>query len=387
MTTYGTASLSEYSLLTEKTQESGDGTTNLSLTVSGSVVENTQRVIDLYRSGAKLWTKSDLERIEHELANFKTTPTFNVRRIDGTMDSVKNSMFGVENLLWKPFITFQHYWYMVGTSYARTSSIRSAIPQSFPYYSYYITWENQAFIEFVAGEDTTLEAKFEDARKKWESSQTCNWLKRKLAILQGGRKVTKLICFGLGTMEPRSQLDSRGSSSKYERDRFKYQRSSMNQHALALTIAETLGKDVPVLAQDPTYTMESRDVLKNNGITTVRDHGAGRSAMVDDESAVLFCYPSCLVRQLMADLARPALIVGNEGGTVMNDDQDVLFPYDAAFPRTREMFEGYTEHNFETMEPDKMREGIVDFRIWVRNDVNGASTQVMAWLGEKGESE
>lgn len=67
------------------------------------IIEATQKSADLYRSGARLYVRSDLERIENELSHCQTTPSFTIRRIDGSTVSVKNPMYGVSQPMWCVF--------------------------------------------------------------------------------------------------------------------------------------------------------------------------------------------------------------------------------------------------------------------------------------------
>lgn len=64
------------------------------------VIENTQKIADLYHSGKKIWIRSDFERIEHELMHWRTQPSFNIRRIDGSVVSIRNPMLGVSDPIW-----------------------------------------------------------------------------------------------------------------------------------------------------------------------------------------------------------------------------------------------------------------------------------------------
>ncbi|GAP83679.1 hypothetical protein SAMD00023353_0500710 [Rosellinia necatrix] len=65
---------------------------------------------------------------------------------------------------------------------------------------------------------------------------------------------------------------------------------------------------IPVLAQEPAYTDVCRGVLADFGIDVVGGFGAKGFALVDDASVVLAHHPSFPLREIIADLARPALI-------------------------------------------------------------------------------
>lgn len=61
---------------------------------------SSQRVADLYASGVKFWTKSDLDDIERQLAQSSTLDRFTIRGVDGRQVQVKNPLFGVQTPIW-----------------------------------------------------------------------------------------------------------------------------------------------------------------------------------------------------------------------------------------------------------------------------------------------
>ncbi|KAI1648939.1 uncharacterized protein F4817DRAFT_314232 [Daldinia loculata] len=361
------------------------------------VIENTQKIADLYHSGKKIWIRSDFERIEHELMHWRTQPSFNIRRIDGSVVSIRNPMLGVSDPIWKPFVEFQNYWYMV-TMQSSDVFFRRILPYSFPCYSYMIAWKNQAFNNFTANEQPPLDAQFKEIQQVWERSSTCTWLKHKLAFQKGFRKINKVVCFALGDMAPMSCYDSRYTAHGSETANKKF---SMNQHAVALTMGaafrSTTAANVEILAQDPDYSPTSKALLKNLGISVVGEHGAGGFSEIVDDSVVFFCYPTFPMSEIIADIARPAMIIGNGRTHVLNNttygarthadtaafevfQRRQPYPSNAETPRTREMWKDYTEHDFKIMDPDRLTlMGLESLKIYIRNDVTGDA--------DKGEGE
>ena len=61
---------------------------------------SSQRVADLYDSGTKFWTKSDLVDIERQLEQSATLDRFTIQCIDGKQVQVKNPLFGAEKPIW-----------------------------------------------------------------------------------------------------------------------------------------------------------------------------------------------------------------------------------------------------------------------------------------------
>ncbi|KAI1099979.1 hypothetical protein F4804DRAFT_63576 [Jackrogersella minutella] len=320
------SSVSEPSLeLRRHAQEQQEKLLHMSTVAPCEAINSTQEAADLYRSSKKLWVGSDLQRIEFELSHCQSMPSFTIRRIDGSMVPIRNPMFGVTDPIWKPFVKFQHYWYLVNKG-ADNALLRGVLPHSFPYYSYFVEWENQTFLDFISSEYSNLEVQFEKAIRQWIHSQTFHWLKQSLSKWKGPRKIKKLVCFGLGNLAPRSRSDCRTLYDPEET--LQSQKDYLTQHAAALTIAEvfrsTTADDVEVFAQDPSYSQTSKAFLEDTGVIVVGEHGAGGFNEIDDDSAVFFRYPTAPVKQIIADIARPAIIIGNADVHILNENQYAL---------------------------------------------------------------
>ncbi|KAK7732603.1 hypothetical protein SLS63_004858 [Diaporthe eres] len=136
--------------------------------------------------------------------------------------------------------------------------------------------------------------------KSWESSEECERITAALTASTTLNKVTKVIAFACCTMS-RSEA---------------VQKRSITQHALILTIKDILQKKsltadghVRCYAQDPIYTSADRAVLEGKGIHVLEDpHGF---LEVDDSSIVIAFSPNVPVRQIVADIARPAVMLWN----------------------------------------------------------------------------
>jgi hypothetical protein len=115
--------------------------------------------------------------------------------------------------------------------------------------------------------------------------------------------VTKIVAFACCTMHT-TKDDVRSLAPAY-------------QHALMLTIRDILenrpgqsseqAKTIQCFAQDPLYTEADEAVLGNAGITVLRDPRAFLE--VDDQTLVISFAPNIPVRQIIADIARPALMI------------------------------------------------------------------------------
>ncbi|OTB01895.1 hypothetical protein M426DRAFT_265444 [Hypoxylon sp. CI-4A] len=342
-------------------------------------IQSIQAAVGLYRSGKKLWIRSDLERIENELIHWRTTRFFTIRLINGDSVRVVNPIFGVANPAWRPLIQFQHYWFLSRYT-SKFQQLRKEYPRTFPFFSYFVEWEQITPSDSVHSADAyaSLPVDFALARLRWEESSTCDWLKRALTALCGQRRITKVICFGLGDLAPPSESGTQDGDMPNTLHEY---RRCLNQHAVALTIASvarsTVSENVQVFTQDPAYSPACETVLRDAGVTVVGEYGAGGFSKIDNESAVFYCWPASPVGQMIADLARPALVIGNAGRRVITrDERHADFAFDTESPRSLEMWEGYTRHEFEIVEYEKGNmEGLNGLCINVRRAITAGEDQ------------
>lgn len=141
--------------------------------------------------------------------------------------------------------------------------------------------------------------RFEQSRQAWNRSWTFVQLKSTLssaAVPPGIDKVVALAC------------------SPFSWAEWVYPSMGMVHHALALVLRDFLAARDPTheircSAQDPLYTPVDEQVLSEAGFTVVDDP---RAFLEVDEASVLVCWsPDIPVKQIVADLARPALIIWN----------------------------------------------------------------------------
>ncbi|KAL0935191.1 uncharacterized protein CTRU02_209782 [Colletotrichum truncatum] len=67
------------------------------------------------------------------------------------------------------------------------------------------------------------------------------------------------------------------------------------------------GREIPCYTQEPDYTHISRRFLQNHDFTVL--DGVKGFLEVDDTTLVFTCSPNVPVKQIVAELARPAIIV------------------------------------------------------------------------------
>ena len=161
---------------------------------------------------------------------------------------------------------------------------------------------------------------FEENRLTWSQSASCRLLRTRLEEVFSVRNVAKIICFGLGDMcrgPPEWYRRQMGSSEQALEAAFI--RPSTIQHSVALTMADMCSaNNIQLLAQDPGYAEEAKEMLKGKGFSIVGLAGAGGFAEIDDDSVVFSAFVEAPLKQIIADLARPALIITTDR-TTFND--------------------------------------------------------------------
>jgi hypothetical protein len=134
------------------------------------------------------------------------------------------------------------------------------------------------------------------AQREWEESEPCKCLTAALKNIP--TVVDRVIALSCGSL---SRDDNRPVA-----------RSSV-QHALALTVRRVLIEKqggtgtVPCYAQDPGYSPIDESLLTEVGFTVLDDPGA--FIAVDDSSLVICVASDAPVRQIIADLAKPAALI------------------------------------------------------------------------------
>ncbi|KAK3935943.1 hypothetical protein QBC46DRAFT_297140 [Diplogelasinospora grovesii] len=128
---------------------------------------------------------------------------------------------------------------------------------------------------------------------------------------------------------------------------------SMGQHALILTIRDFLAKRghvVQCYAQDPIYTDIDRQALDEHGITVLDDPKGFLE--IDEETVVISQYPDIPVRQITADITRPALMIWNtvkekpSFPPTRDDDNHIRMIADNTSPRLDKMVQDYVQLDF-----------------------------------------
>ena len=221
-------------------------------------------------------------------------------------------------------MTFQDYWRLV--------RVKPDGPPETYHCSYLVGWESE-IQETFDGCIENYEAAFQQKRQAWNDSGTCSWFKAYIRQLLGARKVSKVICFGLGdiTRRPPTWWRVRNALTENPETEASVWGDSMTQHCVVLTLAEVLrdsaaGTAVRLLTQDPKYSDKTARDLGKIGFEVVGRAGAGGFAEVDDDSVVFSALTTAPVKQIIADIARPALIISRPPGEILGSNEYVSRP-------------------------------------------------------------
>ncbi|KAF7181200.1 hypothetical protein CNMCM7691_000329 [Aspergillus felis] len=139
----------------------------------------------------------------------------------------------------------------------------------------------------------------ETTLRDWEGSEAWRDIKSSLSSLDLNIKIAKVIGMACGTFTP--TLDFPGS------------RRSAVQHALLLTLKSFLQEsnlgtgEVACYVQDPGYSKTDRLVLEKSDIKALEDPEGFLE--MDDASLVFSCAPNICVKEIVADIVRPSILI------------------------------------------------------------------------------
>lgn len=150
----------------------------------------------------------------------------------------------------------------------------------------------------IQGARNEVDELLRHCQQAWEASEQCKEFKKLLAQQTGLRRVRKIVGIGLGALSGTGIETSAANSA--------------HQHALLQTLQEFLMKSqtqahIPCYVQDPAYAIVDKAALHDTGFTVLEDPSG--FVEVDDNSAVVSFYPDIPVKEIVFDLAKPALII------------------------------------------------------------------------------
>ena len=157
---------------------------------------------------------------------------------------------------------------------------------------------NEYVVQYPIFPHETVREIFQRKKFEWEASSAGQQLQSTLKsiAIPDVRKIVAFACFNMS-------------------DRIMAERSAC-QHALILILKEFFAKqqnpagNILCFAQDPLYEDVDRQILADAGVTVLENPRAFLE--VDDTTLVFSLSPETPVRQIVADLARSAVMIWNK---------------------------------------------------------------------------
>ncbi|EFR04284.1 hypothetical protein MGYG_07293 [Nannizzia gypsea CBS 118893] len=270
----------------------------------------------MYDAGVPFFTRDSIRDVYEQLkGDLRQGRTISVRGLDGVMVDydikvgdawTRNEDLpeNIEEVVVKPYIFY------VSAEYLRTYifSEREA------YCNMRITSDiaerdrtTKEFIKPVPSSDIVKSA-FKQALEQWESSETCLNLQSTLSKMtfHPDLKITKIVAFACG------EITGRFSDAPNDELGKLFWENSSAQHALILTLQKSLShlskanQAIQCFMQDPSYTPLDSEVLAEYGVNTLNDPEGFLE--VDDTTVIISCAPDIPVKEIIVDIARPAMM-------------------------------------------------------------------------------
>lgn len=146
---------------------------------------------------------------------------------------------------------------------------------------------------------------FEKHRQDWNETEMCKNLIKLLDSSAAHLEITKVVAVSLGCLTyPRNPDQDRPGRQAY-------------QHALVLTLRDWLKKEngvakVPSYVQDPEYVDIDRALLAAHEVEVIEDPMAWLE--MDDYSIVVSIASNVPTKEIITDVARPAVVIWNKVG-------------------------------------------------------------------------
>ncbi|KAK7430498.1 hypothetical protein QQZ08_003017 [Neonectria magnoliae] len=346
--------------------------------VCGRNLKLANYVRDVYASGAKMFTKDMFRQMEADLAKDPRPDRISVCSMNGMARSMSLSPYSPGNGSNAANDHVAHFGFKIyqsmihnaeeGCNDEQADAIMDKEPitdedRMYATQTVFLGW---SYVDLTSPVDLArLQAAWDEAQALWLESDS--YAKLTELVTKSKPKANKVICFGLGSLEGTvnySTLDLKHSLDGLPR------RSAITQHLAAITMATLLGQQqdtgrVPILVQDPAYTMLGQQFLAAQDIEVVGGNGALGFTHVDDDTLVFSCHPNVPVKQIVADIARPAAMLWNEVRlaereaewsihTTYDGEETLCMPWvtDEDSPRTRELVKEYDMHTF-CLDPER----------------------------------
>ncbi|KAI5928181.1 hypothetical protein F4810DRAFT_719848 [Camillea tinctor] len=296
--------------------------------IAGSPLVPRHHIENLYKSGARIWTGEDLRAIEEHINalinHFEEHEPFQFRCFDDSMTTIEDVnphfMLGalvtdgsnIEPLFSsKPNVAFRMYQDLLYNKARGHDKIAHR--------GLAICCEGIPNIPTVALTEHQVLQLYLHEKEKWDKSDTCSKLKLIIATSKIPTNINKMVCFGLGNLE-----------SGYLASEEPTHHRSIVQHAAALTISAAvqrkLNKPIKIYAQDPNYSLYTKRTLARQEIHVIDCHGAKGFTYVDEDTIVFSVAPSVPVKQIIADLARPPVMIWEKVSSPEEEEEKLKNP-------------------------------------------------------------
>jgi len=173
-------------------------------------------------------------------------------------------------------------------------------------------------------------------QSRWLKSNTHVLLKHIFETVNIPINITKVVCFGLGSIDRIRWICNERMTAE---DEDRGSTRALVQHCAALSLktwAEGLcGKRVQCLAQDPVYNDLDKVFLPSVGISIVTDPKGFLE--VDENTLVYSVGPNVPVREIIAEIAQPAVMVWDKV------QEDSVLTTDPVSRRVWELVQQYEE--------------------------------------------
>ncbi|ROW09149.1 hypothetical protein VPNG_05775 [Cytospora leucostoma] len=288
------------------------------------------RVRALYQRGVPFFTRGAIQDLAHQLDRARgrfndDTPgdseeKFSLQSLDGRGVEIDNETgntqpyFGTRDIIMiDPFLDYQPYQHLIAVhkDVSHFFPKLAYCPLRINYHACQREMSTKEVLPYLNCQPLeTVQEVFRAGIKAWEDSEDCRRLSLALTAPGIPGSITKVVAFACSTIAGGPVRDT-----------------SVRQHAMLLTIRSILQSrlsqpslQIECYGQDPVYTEVDREVLGKAGITVLPDPRGFLE--VDDSSVVLSFSPDAPVRQIVVDLARPAVLVWDK---VMSEEETLQF--------------------------------------------------------------
>ena len=191
-----------------------------------------------------------------------------------------------------------------------------------PLCDYHVSWEEESEDEY---DGQSVEAR--DGHSDADDTMT-DQKEPPVEVMQGGSPLDKSDAGSQSNPTVRAECSNPSPEDLSEEDEEPFgidlaRRRSRAQHCLLITLAELFSElqrsPVSIVAQEPRYFSVCQAVLRDHGVDAIAGYGEA-FLLVDESSVVVSCCPDIAVRQIVADLSKPAAMVW--GTMDVNEEDD-----------------------------------------------------------------